>query len=492
MVARVGSRFAFGALSLAVFAVILYLGFKSMRRDDVVATDQTYAKVDPCLRPSKPDKEAVNRYQILAKAIVDAGKTPPVIDIDPYYRIVDGVRTLDKKRFDADEQKASELSAKAMAKYLSALEQTRPPLQDDSEAVDQSTIQFYEQAMSTVQSRIVEGRDDPKAPFTPDNMRWAIQFARMHNVLDQSSGPNIEVMRERYGDEIQNFASDINVSQGLSPTQAQQIMDAMLPSVEGVGYKNDLRSYVSEIVKGVSDRAIREKTFKAASVPGNLGFDADATSDLINKVFVPQVQNLDRTAKEQDTNWMKVYEQCAAVLHKFRSITPGPGQRMQFSMLARQYPNAGGQILIANNAHVYHFTTSTIIGKTVAQGTLDPAENYFSRRALYELARTNLALKIYFLKHHTYPAKLDDLVSDGIVKSVPIDPYSGKAILYKLNAVFPHVGGQKANYKVPIVYSIGPDGADNGGVPNNVKKIELSDIVGSVGSEKFLADPNDF
>jgi hypothetical protein len=66
-----------------------------------------------------------------------------------------------------------------------------------------------------------------------------------------------------------------------------------------------------------------------------------------------------------------------------------------------------------------------------------------------------LALERYRQEKGTWPAKLDDLVP-GLLKAVPLDPHDGKPLRYK---------------KLPdgvIVYSVGPDKVDDGGLIRSV------------------------
>ena len=67
-------------------------------------------------------------------------------------------------------------------------------------------------------------------------------------------------------------------------------------------------------------------------------------------------------------------------------------------------------------------------------------------------ARVAVAMTRYRLDHGAPPTKLDQLVP-AYLDTVPIDPYDGNPL--RLNAV----GGAL------VIYSIGPDGMDNGGVP---------------------------
>ncbi len=64
------------------------------------------------------------------------------------------------------------------------------------------------------------------------------------------------------------------------------------------------------------------------------------------------------------------------------------------------------------------------------------------------LLLADLALRLYRLEHGQAPSSLDALVP-MILRSVPIDPYSGKPLIYR-----DQVGGE-------ALYSVGPDGDDD-------------------------------
>jgi hypothetical protein len=81
------------------------------------------------------------------------------------------------------------------------------------------------------------------------------------------------------------------------------------------------------------------------------------------------------------------------------------------------------------------------------------SEAYRRQQASLRCAYVAVAAERYRLEHHDWPAKLDDLVGK-FLKAVPNDPYDGKPLRYK---------------RLPdgaIVYSVGPDGQDDGGVRN--------------------------
>jgi hypothetical protein len=69
-------------------------------------------------------------------------------------------------------------------------------------------------------------------------------------------------------------------------------------------------------------------------------------------------------------------------------------------------------------------------------------------------ARVGVAMTRYRLDHGTLPTTLDQLVP-AYLDAVPIDPYDGNPL--RLNTVD----------GASVIYSIGPDGMDNGGVPIN-------------------------
>jgi hypothetical protein len=109
-----------------------------------------------------------------------------------------------------------------------------------------------------------------------------------------------------------------------------------------------------------------------------------------------------------------------------------------------------------------------------AGGTIPPGRLYifsnmllpalgktFTREADYcarlRVAQTALAIERFRLAHtNALPASLDDLVP-AYLKAVPIDPYDGKPLRFKL---------RQPGY---VVYSLGQDGKDDGGLEPNPK-----------------------
>jgi hypothetical protein len=66
--------------------------------------------------------------------------------------------------------------------------------------------------------------------------------------------------------------------------------------------------------------------------------------------------------------------------------------------------------------------------------------------------RTIISLLIYQKEKGSYPTNLDDLVSSGFLKSLPMDPWSDKPLVYKKT---------ESNF---TLYSVGPNFKDDGGV----------------------------
>ena len=72
-------------------------------------------------------------------------------------------------------------------------------------------------------------------------------------------------------------------------------------------------------------------------------------------------------------------------------------------------------------------------------------------RALHQATVTVLALKQWRLEKNEYPANLDELVTAGYLKELPMDPYTDKPLIYKKT---------DDNF---TLYSVGPNFKDDGG-----------------------------
>ena len=81
-------------------------------------------------------------------------------------------------------------------------------------------------------------------------------------------------------------------------------------------------------------------------------------------------------------------------------------------------------------------------------------------QANIDICRTGLVLKLYKAKNGNYPEELESLVSAGLLKEVPIDPFSGKSLVYSR-----YIDGFK-------LYSLGPNMQDDFGTPKAKKDNE--------------------
>jgi hypothetical protein len=77
---------------------------------------------------------------------------------------------------------------------------------------------------------------------------------------------------------------------------------------------------------------------------------------------------------------------------------------------------------------------------------------------------TAIALKRYQLKHGNYPPNLNALVPE-FLSTVPLDPVDGQSLRYRLNA--------DGTF---LLYSVGPNGKDDGGNPQLEKGVEGSNF----------------
>jgi hypothetical protein len=82
-------------------------------------------------------------------------------------------------------------------------------------------------------------------------------------------------------------------------------------------------------------------------------------------------------------------------------------------------------------------------------------QNYSANRLL----TVQLALQAFSVEHGAYPATLEVLVNAGYLPQLPTDPFA-------LSGSF-HYSRKGAGY---LLYSLGPDGKDDGGKPIMDKK----------------------
>ena len=70
-----------------------------------------------------------------------------------------------------------------------------------------------------------------------------------------------------------------------------------------------------------------------------------------------------------------------------------------------------------------------------------------------------VALRAYHARHNDYPTSLDALVRDGILTRIPTDPFAP--------ALNTPLGYRRNSDRTYTLYSVGPDGRDDGGKPVN-------------------------
>ena len=100
-------------------------------------------------------------------------------------------------------------------------------------------------------------------------------------------------------------------------------------------------------------------------------------------------------------------------------------------------------------------TPTDLIARTWARDDLKDGVKLYANLTYNRMLEIALALQAYKLDRHTYPVSLSQL-TPTYLPAVPSDPFSNnQPFKYRLNG---------STY---ILYSVGPDGVDNGGTPIN-------------------------
>lgn len=94
-------------------------------------------------------------------------------------------------------------------------------------------------------------------------------------------------------------------------------------------------------------------------------------------------------------------------------------------------------------------------------------DKWYLANATVRLTFTKYALRAFLLKYGRYPDSLEALVPE-FLKAAPVDPYSGNALVYRRT---------ETGY---LLYSVGPDGVDNGGKPYTGARTPTIDIAEAV------------
>jgi hypothetical protein len=314
-----------------------------------------------------------------------------------------------------------------------------PLLEEDSISVNQSISNL---AMGITFDRRTE------SPFSDRNIQSGSKFASLFMGLSESTGPGVCAVRDSSNLEIGVMANIISGSSSMKAAQAQTILDAMPPSHQNAAAdRSHVQIYAGRLVCDMADQRRRAALLKKMNLPPSLGFEADRTIALANELFKPAIDNLNRPWKSQDRSAIDKIEAMQKSLMALRRKTDTPREQIRLTLLSHRRRNAGGEALLVapiRDANAYPAISFTV-------------------RALYELARTDIALTVYKLKHGDYPSSLADLVKDKILKGVPVDPFSDKPILYQRNvfiAPITMLGGTKFQ-KLPAIWSVGMNGVDD-------------------------------
>ena len=87
---------------------------------------------------------------------------------------------------------------------------------------------------------------------------------------------------------------------------------------------------------------------------------------------------------------------------------------------------------------------------SLLKSLLGPLEYLARHRAQKACTKAAILLRLFRMKHVTYPETLDTLASELVGKPL-VDPFSGKGLMYRRDG------------NGFIIYSVGPNGADDGG-----------------------------
>ena len=139
-------------------------------------------------------------------------------------------------------------------------------------------------------------------------------------------------------------------------------------------------------------------------------------------------------------------DECRQVIARLQETDRDHERAGEVAMREKQFMAANMQkmgIFVSISMRV-----SGAYARDVAQieATLETAEK--RQRATRRVLMTELAVQVYRLQYEEDPPDLAALVP-SILKSVPIDPYSERPLLYRISG------------KIGAVYSVGPDGDDD-------------------------------
>jgi hypothetical protein len=105
-------------------------------------------------------------------------------------------------------------------------------------------------------------------------------------------------------------------------------------------------------------------------------------------------------------------------------------------------------------------TGAAVLVRMLIPGVAKCAEASRRNQANLRGAACGVAAERFRLKHHRWPESLEELVKDELLDAVPTDPFDGRPM--RLKAVADGI----------VIYSVGLDGVDNGGVVDRARMLQ--------------------
>jgi hypothetical protein len=107
-----------------------------------------------------------------------------------------------------------------------------------------------------------------------------------------------------------------------------------------------------------------------------------------------------------------------------------------------------------------HKESSSLVVRLLMPALTKVSDANQRSQACLRCALVGVAAERYRIRNNQWPATLGKLVDDGLLKAIPVDPYDGQPLRYKLRP------------DGAVVYSIGHDGVDNGGNINRERPLD--------------------
>jgi hypothetical protein len=143
----------------------------------------------------------------------------------------------------------------------------------------------------------------------------------------------------------------------------------------------------------------------------------------------------------------------AGMVHARRDETIRKGNEIydQLNQMCKMTPYERYTREIDDEIHLSLSREKYLLIHRLMRATYLDSESTYRSEALYQATIVTLALKRWRLAKNEYPGTLNELVAAGFLKSLPMDPYSDKPLIYR-----------RADDGF-ILYSVGPDFTDDAG-----------------------------